>query len=358
MTDLDVVTELRPEIPLPALGSLGPARKRLLAAIAAEVAGGAARRTARQTRRTAQARTLLGRQARRAVSRSGQPAPARIRPGRDGRARWGAWRRLIVWPGSRFPGSQVARLLVSPRGAPHELPWCRQGSTLSPRTFLDAAARAALRPARRSASRPDQFLYHAIRERDRHLYQSWVDGTRTGLVRGIGGGSWAYLPGCRDGWEHLDAPVIRGGTVGRQRCTPITAYLPSLPTSAYAMRGYLERTQQVTIGDTARRGWRTCSPTSWPIDNLLGQRTYLAPRQLAAMYDFMASTPGFTVAPDAVDAVGRHGVGIRWQVSDGQAIAPGDSAMIIFNPGRTSSWASGRGPRTTYLGRAPEEVLR
>jgi hypothetical protein len=84
------------------------------------------------------------------------------------------------------------------------------------------------------------------------------------------------------------------------------------------------------------------------IDNLL-RMTYLTPRQLAAMYDFMASTPGFTVVPDAVDAVGRHGVGIRWQVSDGQAIARGDTAMIIFNP-RTGAYM---GDRTTYLGESP-----
>ena len=110
------------------------------------------------------------------------------------------------------------------------------------------------------------------------------------------------------------------------------------------MRGYLERTQQVTIGDTVAE----VDMLGHDIDDLL-RTTYLTPRQLAAMYDFMASTPGFTVVPDAADAVGRHGVGIRWQVSDGQAIAPGDTAMIIFNP-RTGAYMGGR---TTYLGESP-----
>ena len=334
MTDLDVVTELRPEIPLPALGSLGPARERLLAAIAAErVAAG-----------LAGAAPAPGgiREAGRPPAIAPAPAPART-PRPPGRARWRA-RRWLALAGLASSVAAGATLLVLARGpaAPALVP--PRIDAVSAHVLDLAAAAARQQPG--GPPRPDQFLYRAIRERGGHLYQSWlsVDGTRTGLVRGIGGGTWAYLPGCRDGWEHLDAPVIRGGTVGRQRCTPITAYLPGLPTSAGAMRGYLERTQQVTIGDTVAE----VDMLGQDIDDLLGT-TYLAPRQLAAMYDFMASTPGFTVVPGAVNAVGRHGVGIRWQVSDGQAIAPGDSAMIIFNP-RTGAYM---GDRTTYLGESP-----
>jgi hypothetical protein len=334
MTDLDVVTELRPEIPLPALGSLGPARERLLAAIAAE----------RVAARLAGAAPAPGGtpEAGRRPAIAPAPAPARTRRP-PGRARWGTRRRLAL-AGLAISVAAGAALLVTTRGpaAPALVP--PRIDAVSAHVLDLAAAAARQQPG--GPPRPDQFLYRAIRERGGHLYQSWlsVDGTRTGLVRGIGGGTWAYLPGCRDGWEYLDAPAIRGGTDGRQRCTPITAYLPGLPTSAGAMRGYLERTQRVTIGDMVAE----VDMLGQDIDNLLGT-TYLTPRQLAAMYDFMASTPGFTVVPDAIDAVGRHGVGIRWQVSDGQAIAPGDSAMIIFNP-RTGAYM---GDRTTYLGESP-----
>jgi hypothetical protein len=334
MTDLDVVRELRPEIPLPALGSLGPARERLLAAIAAE----------RAAARPAGAAPAPGGtpEAGRGPAIAPAPAPART-PRPPGRPRWGARRRLAL-AGLAISVAAGAALLVTTRGpaAPALVP--PRIDAVSAHVLALAAAAARQQPG--GPPRPDQFLYHAIRERGGHLYQSWlsVDGTRTGLVRGIGGGTWAYLPGCRDGWEHLDAPAIRGGTDGRQRCSPIPAYLPGLPTSAGAMRGYLQRTQQVTLGDTVAE----VDMLGHDIDDLLGT-TYLTPRQLAAMYDFMASTPGFTVVPDAVDAVGRHGVGIRWQVSDGQAIAPGDTAMIIFNP-RTGAYM---GDRTTYLGESP-----
>jgi hypothetical protein len=334
MTDLDVVTELRPEIPLPALDSLGSARERLLTAIAAERIAGRPTGAAPAPGGTPES----GRRA--AIAPA--PTPART-PRPRGRARWGAWRRLGL-AGLAISVAAGTALLVSTRGpaAPALVPPRIDAVSVH---VLDLAAAAARRQPG-GPPRPDQFLYHAIRERGGHLYQSWlsIDGTRTGLVRGIGGGTWAYLPGCRDGWEHLDAPAIRGGTDGWQRCTPIQAYLPGLPTSAYAMRGYLERTQQVTIGDTVAE----VDMLGHDIDDLLGT-TYLTPRQLAAMYDFMASTPGFTVVPDAVDAVGRHGIGIRWQVSDGQAIAPGDTAMIIFNP-RTGAYL---GDRTTYLGENP-----
>ena len=108
-------------------------------------------------------------------------------------------------------------------------------------------------------------------------------------------------------------PRYVGAPTAWQHCTPIAAYLPGLPTSAGAMRGYLERTQQVTIGDTVAEvdnDWATTSTTC-------SGTTYLTPRQLAAMYDFMASTPGFTVVPDAVRRGGtaRSGdplAGQRW----------------------------------------------
>ena len=334
MTDLDVVTELRPEIPLPALDSLRPARERLLAAIAAE----------RVAARPAGVPPALGGtpEAGRWPAIAPAPAPART-PRPAGRVRWGARRRLAL-AGLATSMAAGAALLVSTRGpaAPALVP--QRIDAVSAHVLDLAAAAAGRQPG--GPPRPGQFVYHAIRDGGGHLYQSWlsVGGTRTGLVRGIGGGTWSYLPGCRDGWEHLDAPAIRGGTDGWQHCTPSAAYLPGLPTSAGAMRGYLERTQQVTIGDTVAE----VDMLGHDIDDLLGT-TYLTPRQLAAMYDFMASTPGFTVVPGAVDAAGRPGVGIRWQVSDGQAIAPGDTAMIIFNP-HTGAYM---GDRTTYLGESP-----
>ena len=52
--------------------------------------------------------------------------------------------------------------------------------------------------------------------------------------------------------------------------------------------------------------------------------TYLEPAQRAALYEFMARTPGFTVAAHATDAIGRSGVGIRWTYQ-------GITDVIIFS---------------------------
>ncbi|MGH3123558.1 MAG: CU044_5270 family protein [Streptosporangiaceae bacterium] len=334
MTDLEMVTGLRPEIPLRPLDSLGPARERLFAAIAAEradarPAGGTPAPDGPADVGRGPAPTLA-------------PLPART-PRPRGRARWGARRRLAL-AGLAISVAAGATLLVTARGpgAPAMVP--PRIDAVSAHVLDLAAAAARRQPG--GPPRPDQFIYHAIRDGGGHLYQSWlsVDGTRTGLARGIGGGTWAYLPGCRDGRDRVNASVLHGGTNGWEHCTPTPAYLPGMPTSASAMGGYLKRTQGVTLGDTVAE----VDMLGGTINDLL-MSTYLAPRQLAAVYDFLASTPGFTVVPDAVDAVGRHGVGIRWQVSDGQAIAPGDTAMIIFNP-RTGAYMGGR---TTYLGEGP-----
>ena len=52
--------------------------------------------------------------------------------------------------------------------------------------------------------------------------------------------------------------------------------------------------------------------------------TYLKPAQRAALYEFMARTPGFTVAAHVTDAIGRPGVGIRWTYQ-------GITNVIIFS---------------------------
>jgi hypothetical protein len=316
MTELDMITRLRPELPLPELASLGPARDRLLAAVAAELPASAP------------------------VPPATAPSAT---PGRLRRARWPVSWRLAVAGLATSMAAGATLLATSGGGATPAL--VPQQINAAAAHVLNLAAGAALRQPG-APPRPDQFIYHAIRDGGGHLYQSWlsVDGTRNGLVRGIGGGGWSYVPGCRHGRERVNASAPHGGTNGWQRCTPVPAYLPSMPTSPRAMGAYLERTQRVSLGDTVA----DLDLLGKTIADLLTS-TYLTPRQLAALYDFMANTPGFTVVPGARDAVGRVGMGIRWPVSDGQAAAPGDTDMIIFNP-HTGTYLGGR---TTYQGESP-----
>ncbi len=321
MTDIDMIAGLRPEIPLPELDDLAPARGRLIDAIAAEHA-----------------------------TTAGPPAPE-LSPARPAswrsRMRPASRRRLaLTGLGTAVAAVAAGAGLLATSGGPAAPAMVPATINAAAAHVLNLAATAALRQPG-GPPRADQFVYHAIRDGQGHLYQSWlsVNGTRNGLVRGIGGGTWAYVAGCRDGRAQVIASPAHGGTKGRQHCTPDPAYLPGVPTSPGKMAAYLERTQHVTIGDTVA----DVDMLGKAIDDLLGA-SYLAPRQMAAMYDFMANTPGFTVIPAAADATGRHGVGIRWQVSDGQAIAPGDTAMIIFDP-HTGAYL---GDRTIYRGESPK----
>jgi hypothetical protein len=309
MDDLELITSLRPEIELPAAGQLTAARGRLDAVIAA--AGPPAGPVAGKMRRA--------------------PGPRRTR------------RRLVI--AAAVAAAAAAGVTTGVAMGPSGSASVPTVSAAAAHTLNLAAAAALGQPG--PQPRPDQFVYSATRDGGGHLYQSWlsVDGTRTGLVRGIGGTpGWSYVPGCRDGREQLNAPVTVGGTKGPQPCTPDPAYLPALPTSAAAMGRYLQRTQKLSLGspvadlDSLGKG----------VSDLL-EDVYLSPRQLAAVYQFMADTPGFTVVPNAADARGRRGIGIRWPVADGQVADPGYTAMIIFNP-RTGAFL---GQRTTYRGESP-----
>ena len=154
MTDLDAVTELRPEIPLPALDSLGPARERLLAAIAAE----------RLANRPAAAMPDPGGTPEAGPGPAIAPVPAPARTARPrGRPRWGA--RRLALPGLAISVAAGATLLVTTRGpaAPALVP---QRIDAVSAHVLDLAAAARPPPAwRPPATRPVPLRRHPRRPR-------------------------------------------------------------------------------------------------------------------------------------------------------------------------------------------------
>ena len=52
---------------------------------------------------------------------------------------------------------------------------------------------------------------------------------------------------------------------------------------------------------------------------------YILPAQRAALYEFLATTPGLIVEPNVRDISGRPGVGVGWSFEGGRA-------MNIFDP--------------------------
>ena len=291
MNDMDLLWELAQETPLPAPAELDAARGQLAAAIAAGPAAG------------------------RSATAASPAQPTRRRP-------WPRGRRALTGAAVAAVSAAAAAVLVTV--------WAMPTGNAGPR--VDAAAARVLHHAalaalqlQAGAPRPGQFIYTKIENGNGSLYQSWlsVDGTRTGLVRGAGGGPASiYFPGCRGGRQlRVQAPAAEGGTPGGQPCVPEPAYFPAMPASPRSLRSYLEQTRGV---NPASPGY--LNDFGKTVDELLSQ-AYLSSGQRAALYDLMAQTPGFTLVPDAADGIGRHGVGIAWSLPDG-----GGKTVIIFNP--------------------------
>jgi hypothetical protein len=291
MNDMALLWELAQDTPLAAPAELGAARGRLVAAIAAYPAAG----------------------------RSATASPSALPPTRR------AWpRRRLVLAGAVAASMAAAAMavLVSVSGAPvgHVTPSVDPGAA----QILRLAALAALKLPD-GAPRSDQFVYTKIGNGDGGSYQSWlsVDGTRTGLVRGAGGvPADVYIPGCRGGYQlPVSAPRAQGGTPGGQPCVQAPAYFPDMPASPRALLTYLEQTRRVNPALPS-----DLNAFGKIVHQLLSQ-TYLSSGQRAALYEVMAQTPGFTLVPDVVDGIGRHGEGVAWSLPNG-----GGKNMIIFDP--------------------------
>jgi hypothetical protein len=196
--------------------------------------------------------------------------------------------------------------------------------------------------------RDDQFVYTKVVGLGGVVEQSWlsVDGTRNGLTESpvngkeqktvqlgcVNGSRKIRTPG-RDGKPikgghkpivakkpvPMDGPgvtVPMDGPVVTVPCTPELAFFPDMPTAAAAMGPYLERTQGVRLNDL--------NDLSKTVGFML-ESDYILPAQRAALYRFLAGTPGLTVERHVRDVSGRPGIGVGWRFE-------GSKAMNIFDP--------------------------
>lgn len=312
MNDLDLITQLRPDEPLAVARELASARSRLTDAIAAELSPAQA---------PAAVHPIIEQQ--RLI-----PPDVPSRPVRPGHRRASA----IVALTAAAAGVAAAVLLVVPgsHGHPTIPPPTASGhpaqaSRVRPFTgrltaarFLDAAARAALtKPAR--PPQPGQFVYAETEgPGGSSRYQIWqsADGSQSGLV--INGQGAAPLPAC----------TVAQAATGH--CATTAGYLPGLPVHPYGVLAYLTKIGLADAADTPGGSKLHKDIPHWLANDLgktlavLLSDTYLQPAQRAALYEFMARTPGFTVAGHVTDAVGRAGVGIQWTYQ-------GITSLIIFS---------------------------
>jgi hypothetical protein len=226
---------------------------------------------------------------------------------------------LLAIPGAREPG------VAPPSGASAPAHHPGPASAVKPFTgrltaarFLDAAARAALtQPV--APPQPGQFVYAETEgPGGSSKYQIWqsADGSQQGLVINTVGA--IPLPSCT---------VAQAQS---RHCATTAGYLPGLPVRPGAVLAYLTKIGLAVAADQPGGSNLHKNIPHW-VANDIGKilavmlsDTYLEPAQRAALYEFMARTPGFTVAAHATDAIGRSGVGIRWTYQ-------GTTNVIIFS---------------------------
>ena len=305
MNDLDLLRECAPEAPLLSSAELSEARHRVLTTI------GLARRS---TMRPGLARRI-------AIGGVTVAAAAAITAG------------VLAGTHRTTPAPVTAPAMHRTTPAPVTVP-----ATLTAREVLEHAAAAALKEPV-VVPRDDQFVYTKVVGPGGVAELSWlsVDGTRNGLIETPMNGKIqkTVLLGCvngsrkirtpgRDGQRlkgghkpiPIKTPVPMDGPVVTVPCTLERAFVPDMPTTAAAMGPYLERTQGVRLNDL--------NDLSKTVGFML-ESDYILPAQRAALYRFLATTPGLTVERHVRDVSGRAGIGVVWHFY-------GSKAMNIFDP--------------------------
>ena len=205
-------------------------------------------------------------------------------------------------------------------------------AVLTARQVLDTAATAALNQPG-TTPRPDQFVYTKVGDGGAAVTQTWlsVDGSRNGLME-QGANGTATILGCPNGQHQIrlpgyngkpytgppkpKAPVPLDGPTVTEPCTPQPAYFPAMPTTASAMPAYLAKTLGIRLNDL--------NDVAKVVEGMF-QSDYLLPAQRAALYEFLATTPGLTLEHNVKDITGRPGIGVGWSFQ-------GSKAMLIFDP--------------------------
>lgn len=139
-------------------------------------------------------------------------------------------------------------------------------------------------------------------EREVWMAQDTGPVTDIGLIHEDG----AYFPievGVPDG-----EPAV-GHPAGLNR--PTYAWLASLPTDPDALLDRL--TTEITRDQDTRRTPAEDRDRAQDTFDTIGEllrETVMPPKTAAALYQAAAKIPGVTLAPDVVDAAGRHGIGV------------------------------------------------
>ncbi len=252
----------------------------------------------------------------RARARITDGAPGLDRPGLR-RLHWPRIRGKLALAGLTATATAAAvavALIAAPGGGPSP------AGTVSP-VVKEMAYRVAAVAATGSAVAPGQWVYWQDKTPD-HTYEIWTtaDGTRAAYVYQ---GKVAFVPCVGPHATRVatcqyigqpDVEPVRAGGISISALTgkmPVPyAGLSSLPQDPVALGRYFAGLLTPGDGPAPVRAFRV-------IEDLL--ITYVMPPALTAeLYRALGNIPGVTVDRHAADIAGRHGIGFRIALPDGQ----------------------------------------
>jgi hypothetical protein len=222
-------------------------------------------------------------------------------------------------------------------------------------TVLHRAAFVALQTSPTTPS-ADQFVYTKTQNGSGAITQLWLsaDGTHASIYGYPGDTKLTTTPGCVNGkssapsagkdgkplsdfipkrYAHeplsgaaaaklFGSTIPMDGPIVTTRCTAQPAYLPDMPTNPGDMQSYLIKTQEEYAPDVVTDAVRL-NDLAKNIGYML-DTDYLLPAQQAALYQYLAATPGVTLEPSVKDVAGRPGIGIEWPLDS-------DTSVLIFD---------------------------
>jgi DNA-directed RNA polymerase specialized sigma24 family protein len=290
MNDLDLITSMRPDVPLATPQQLAGPRELLAAAITDDDLG-------------------YGRS-----NRGNSPSNRSPK-----RAFW--WGTAGAVAGLAVAAGVTIALVIWPAAGPAAPIRHQKGQPSPPLTALTAAqwldgAAVTIRDRTAAVPRPDQYIYTesgspGVTPND----GAWlsVNGTRPaffGDVSGHGG--------------HVEGAACPVAAAEKGKCALNAGYLPHMPTTERALAAFLVKIKMTSPvpGPKGVKNWLA----NYFGKNLLTMFTsmYFTPPQRAALFQVMARTHGFFLTRHAVDPSGRVGVGIAWTYNGG-------TVTMIFN---------------------------
>lgn len=319
MNDLDLIRDLRPQVPLADTTELAVARERLIAAVAADHRQPHRAPTTGKRLRPSSRVALGGATAVAATSIAAAVLVSGIVPSHS---------RSIAPSHHRHGGSTAAA------AHPHRI---AVPATLTVAQFLNSAAAAT---AHHSAVPPvpGQYVYSENVAPGSGWSKEWL--SANGAEPGLDEESTAP-----PGYAFTEPPctVAQAEATG---CYVSAGYLPGLPAQPSAVLAYL-----AGLDLAAAAPPYLDEPPNWMANDLgkavgfLMSNTYLLPAQQSAIFRLLAQTPGFQIVRSADDPIGRPGVGIYWSYQGG-------GAMIVFDPASYAflgfgTWPPGSQPDLT-----------